>query len=714
MQFMHSSLVSLRHLAPWAALVLFTAATTQSAAARPLRDFLQNDPNATNRMIIRLRPHTRMLDRELHLLTRLAAQPLALVRHLPDGARVYRLRAQIPLSYARQLAHKIAQDPNVLYAEPDTRLRLDTAAPPLRLKVPGGERAHAAPVPNDPLFANQWNLTNPVVGINALGAWAMTTGASSVTVAVLDSGVMMSHTDLHDRLVAGYDFVDNDMDPTDKGEGTIQWHGTGTASIIGAVTNNSAGMAGVNWTSPILAVRIGTGSGAYSSDMADGIYWAAGLPVKGTPANKTPARVLNVSFNGHGPCPASVQQAINAARAKGAVIVVAAGNYNQDVSNTQPGNCRGVITVAATDSGGNRAPFSNYGLGVTVAAPGTSLITAASDVSPWSTTNSGYLIRSGTSFAAPEVAGIVSLMLSVNPTLTPDDVESILRTAVRAYPRYANCTGICHTGIINAQAAVWLAAPDALKVPKPVLPAPSTTGKPASGGAPNSSAPSGSADHGGTGTPPATPTPGSTTGSGTTSAAPSAPGATGTPAAPPANGQPVNGSGTGNAPATAGSSSNPPPATGNATGAGGSSLTPGNSAAAVPPAPVGGSTPAPVTKPNLAKFVRAIAGANQTAAPSSRVTLHGIGQADSTARIISYKWVQLAGPTVQLSNSHAAQPAFTAPMTYTTLTFRLIVIDNRGHAAAADTNVIMKKPSVSVSSRPAAKPTGSWLFPGWW
>lgn len=713
MQFMHSSHVSLRHLAPWAALILFTAATPQSVAARPLRDFLQNDPNATNRMIIRLRPHTRMLASEEHLLSRLAAQPLALVRHLPDGARVYRLRAQIPLTYARALAHKIAQDPNVLYAEPDARLSLDKATPPLHLKIPGGEHAHAAPTPNDPLFANQWNLTNPVVGINALGAWAMTTGASSVTVAVLDSGVMMSHTDMHDRLVAGYDFVDNDMDPSDNGEGAIQWHGTGTASIIGAVTNNSAGMAGVNWTSPILAVRIGTGSGAYSSDMADGIYWAAGLPVKGTPANKTPARVLNVSFNGHGPCPASVQQAINAARARGAVIVVAAGNYNQDVSNTQPGNCRGVITVAATDSGGNRAPFSNYGLGVTVAAPGTSLITAASDVSPWTTTNSGYLIRSGTSFAAPEVAGIVSLMLSINPALTPDDVEAILRTAVRAYPRYANCTGICHTGIINAQAAVWLAAPDALKVPKPVLPVPPATVKPASGGTSDTIAPSGSTDHGETGTPPATATPGNT-GSGTSSAAPVVPGATGTPATPPATGQSGNGSGTGNAAATTGTAASPFPATGNATGAGDSAPTASNASPAVPSAPVSGSTSAPVTKPNLAKFIRAIAGANQTAAPGSRVTLHGIGQADSTARIISYKWVQLAGPMVQLSNSRAAQPVFTAPMAYATLTFRLIVIDNRGHAAAADTSVIMKKPSVSVSSRPVAKPTGSWLFSGWW
>jgi subtilisin family serine protease len=710
MQFMHLSHVSLRHLAPWATLILLTTATTPSVAARPLRDFLQNDPNATNRLIIRLRPHTRMRAGVELLLSRLAAQPLTLVRHLPDGARVYRLRAQIPLPYARNLARKIAQNPNVLFAEPDTRLRLDSAAPSLRLKLPGGERAHAVPTPNDPLFANQWNLTNPVVGINAPGAWAMTTGASSVTVAVLDSGVMMSHTDLHDRLVAGYDFVDNDMDPTDKGEGTIQWHGSGTASIIGAVTNNNAGMAGVNWTSPILAVRIGTGSGAYSSDMADGIYWAAGLPVKGTPTNKTPARVLNVSFNGHGPCPASVQQAINAARARGAVIVVAAGNYNQDVSNTQPGNCRGVITVGATDSGGNRAPFSNYGSGVTVAAPGTSLITAASDVSPWSTSNSGYLIRSGTSFAAPEVAGIVSLMLSVNPALTPDDVESILRTAVRAYPRYANCTGICHTGIINAQAAVWLAAPDAVKVPKPVLPAPLATGRPAAGGASDTAATSGSADHGDTGTPPATTTPGNTTGSGAAGAAPSAPGATGTPAAPPTNGQ----SGTGNAPASTGNSANPFPANGNATSAGGSSPTAGNFSPAVPPVPVSGSTPAPVTKPNLAKFVRAIAGANQTVTPGSRVTLRGIGQADSTARIISYKWVQLAGPTVQLSNSHAAQAVFTAPMAYTTLTFRLIVIDNRGHAAAADTNVTMKKPPVSVSSRPVAKPTGSWLFSGWW
>jgi serine protease len=89
--------------------------------------------------------------------------------------------------------------------------------------------------------------------------------------------------------------------------------------------------------------------------MADGIYWTASLPVTGVPP---PARVMNVSFNCVGPCPVSVQQAITAARAKGTVIVVAAGNFNQDIASTQPGNCKSVITVTTTDTDGNRAAYS--------------------------------------------------------------------------------------------------------------------------------------------------------------------------------------------------------------------------------------------------------------------------------------------------------------------------------------------------------------------
>jgi serine protease len=164
--------------------------------------------------------------------------------------------------------------------------------------------------------------------------------------------------------------------------------------------------------------------------------------------------VLNLSLGGTGSCDTTTQNAINSARSRGAVVVVAAGNSNVNASNANPANCAGVITVAATGRSGGKASYSNYGANVDVAAPG-----GDSGAGILSTLNAGqttpaadnYAYYMGTSMATPHVAGVAALMLSKNPNLTPDEVEAKLKSSARAFP--AACSG-CGAGIVDAAAAV--------------------------------------------------------------------------------------------------------------------------------------------------------------------------------------------------------------------------------------------------------------------
>jgi serine protease len=166
------------------------------------------------------------------------------------------------------------------------------------------------------------------------------------------------------------------------------------------------------------------------------------------------AQVINMSLGGGGACDATSQSAINSARSRGTVVVVAAGNENQNASNSNPANCSGVIAVAATGKTGGRASYSNYGTVVDVAAPGGDSGAAilstlnAGTKAPGADSYAGYM---GTSMATPHVAGVVALMLSKNPALTPDEVEAKLKSSARAFP--AACSG-CGAGIVDASAAV--------------------------------------------------------------------------------------------------------------------------------------------------------------------------------------------------------------------------------------------------------------------
>ena len=377
---------------------------------------------------------------------------------ISTGAHVFKLNGKRGLKDVQALAAEMmARDPNIEYAEPD---RIMT---------------HMATA-NDPLYTQQWHYTDTTGGLRLPTAWDKSTG-SGVVVAVIDTGYR-PHADLSGQILQGYDFIGDtfvsndgngrDSDASDPGDAIAvgecgggqptraqnsSWHGTHVAGTVAARTNNSLGVAGVAYNAKIVPARVLGKCGGYTSDIADAITWTSGGAVSGVPTNANKARVLNLSLGGGGACDSTTQAAINGARSRGAVVV-AAGNDAMNVSNASPANCSGVVAVAATGKTGGRASYSNYGTLIDVAAPG-----GDGSYSVLSTLNSGtsapasdnYAGYQGTSMATPHVAGVAALMLSLNSALTPDDIESRLKSTARAFP--ASCSG-CGTGIVDATAAV--------------------------------------------------------------------------------------------------------------------------------------------------------------------------------------------------------------------------------------------------------------------
>ena len=379
------------------------------------------------------------------------------VRTLSVGGEVVLTNRALDRVEAESLMRQIAVDPNVEYVEVDRLMK------PLM-------------TPNDTHYnAYLWGMQSGIPGIRADQAWDITNG-NGVVVAVLDTGYT-DHSDLLGNILPGYDFISStrvsvdgngrDADAHDPGDAyrnqNSSWHGTHTSGTVAAVGNNNKGVIGVAYGAKVVPVRVLGAGGGYTSDIVDGMTWASGGTVSGVPANANPAEVINMSLGGSGTCSSTYQNAINAAVARGTTVVVAAGNDNADASGFTPASCNNVITVAATNKSGTRASYSNYGAKIDVAAPGgdspdcTTLIVSTGNDGTDGPTTENYLCMAGTSMATPHVAGTVALMQAVRTTpLTPAQVESILKSTLRAFPG-SNDKPI-GAGIIDAHAAVSAAA----------------------------------------------------------------------------------------------------------------------------------------------------------------------------------------------------------------------------------------------------------------
>jgi serine protease len=407
--------------------------------------------------------------------------------------------------------------------------------------------------PNDPRYASvaapgpaagQWYLRAPSgtvqSSINIEGAWAAVAGVTSgpVVVAVLDTGVRFDHPDLKrvadgGTLLDGYDFVTNDFiahdatpgrdsDASDPGDwvtaadvassaNTIgctaveiansSWHGTLTAGLIGAQTDNGRGMAGItgpNRRLQVLPVRVLGRCGGFDSDIIAAMRWAAGLSVPGIPNNPNPARVLNLSLGGIGACSAAYADAVREINQGGGVIVAAAGNTTGHAVNS-PANCAGVIGVTGLRHVGSKVGFSDIGPQISISAPGGNCVNLAGEcLYPILTTSNagangptpssevytdGTNATFGTSFSSPLVAGTAGLVLAVKPGLNPDELRNVLRSSSRPFPTSGDSadvpscktpqldsdgqpidqlecyctTSTCGAGMLDASAAVALA-----------------------------------------------------------------------------------------------------------------------------------------------------------------------------------------------------------------------------------------------------------------
>ncbi len=387
---------------------------------------------------------------------------------LPPGNNAF--AAGNPASQRRlidDLANQIKKmDPRVKYVYPNYLLGVPDQKPialdekGLKKLLSANSSSNETPpnsFPNDPLFANglQWNYQALPMGMNAIGAWKITTGDRRIVVAVVDTGILRSHPDVvgSGNLLPGYNFVSDGAgrsdDPSDPNTSSS---GSSLAAIIGAVaTNNKLDMAGINWAVSVLPVRVLNEAGSGSiKDIADGILWAAGIPVQGAPTNPTPADIINLSLGNDLPCGDPVnslmRDAIDKARAAGAVIVVSAGNNSSDIVGFSPAGCPGVISVAAHDVKGRLASYSNFG-NVSIVAPG-----GEADTPVLSVGFAGTWGWKGTSEAVAHAAGAVALAMAKHEEWRrhPDLVAAAIHDFAVPMPAGA-CAHPCGPGQLDAQ-----------------------------------------------------------------------------------------------------------------------------------------------------------------------------------------------------------------------------------------------------------------------
>ena len=292
---------------------------------------------------------------------------------------------------------------------------------------------HINYVPND-VSQNQYAISK----ISAEQAWSITKGSTSVIVAIVDNGILITHQDLVPNLVAGYDVADNDNNPSPPvGFTGAGWnHGTHTSGIASAATDNNIGIASIGFNTKIMPIKCTSDT----SKSGQELYFAdEGI----TYAMRNGAKVISMSFGGY-QSSTTEQLIVSAAIGQGIVMVAAAGNDDSSAA-IYPASYTGVICVGATDQNDIKAGFSNYSSRINIMAPGVSIY------STFATATNAYGTFSGTSMSTPMVAGLAALVLAKNPSFTPAQVLSAIQDgADNISVENPNYVGKLGSGRINA------------------------------------------------------------------------------------------------------------------------------------------------------------------------------------------------------------------------------------------------------------------------
>jgi len=479
-------------------------------------------------------------------LTRRTGVAMAASRQLTPSMHVVFLQKMLYGADVQTALDKLRADPAVEFADVDQR-RYPLAIPDDPLFAAPADVATT----DSSGRSGQWYMQTPntatvfVDGIatqdlsatDAVSAWTLTTGSSGTVIADVDTGVRFDHPDLlragfGGRLLPGYDFVGEDVnrttgvplgtfliandgdgwdpDPSDPGDwidstdqqnalfpasdctiADSSWHGTRVMGVLGAITNNAVGIAGMTWNPYILPVRALGKCGGYDSDIIAGIEWAVGMTVNNpdgsaVPDNPYPADIVNLSLGGSGNCPSDYRSVLATVNSLGVLVVASAGNQNGAVA--APGNCPGVLAVAGLRNVGTKVGYSSFGAQVGIAAPAGNCVNSfgACLRSIDTTFNTGLTVPAGngytnetnsnlgTSFSAPIVSGIAALMRAVNANLTPAQLIARLESSATPFPPNSgnlpvcpnvdptsgecSCVpGQCGAGMVNARAAVTAA-----------------------------------------------------------------------------------------------------------------------------------------------------------------------------------------------------------------------------------------------------------------
>ncbi len=382
-------------------------ALTRNSVPKNYHDNLPAASNKLNKI-----PALKNFLQENYIISIKAVKPDATLEQLPGGIeRIFIIEISTGRN-AEEIRAMLSGNNEIEYAEFDY---YGTA---------GGYKSSV--IPNDASFSSQWGLRNtgqnvngfngvPGGDINAVNAWDVTTGSTGLKVSILDTGIPLAHPEFAGRLLQGYDFANNDNNPTDD-----QGHGTNVAGITGAKGNNGSLVAGVNWNCKIIPVKIldATGSGLYS-------WWVSGI----TYAVDNGAKVLNMSVGGSS-FSQSLADAVTYAYSSGRIVVACMMNNNNNVTY-YPAGFTNLISVGAINNRMQRAvPFcwgggSSFGSHIDFCAPGEMILGLVynnlGSTSYWC----------GTSQATPMIAGIISLLLSVDSSLSYTQIYNILKASAR-------------------------------------------------------------------------------------------------------------------------------------------------------------------------------------------------------------------------------------------------------------------------------------------